>query len=163
MQTVPLSSWVDTSAVCGRNLEFIWVRHQWVRAETAWHAGYFGLLHSITILTRSSSSPQAPFTFCRVAVSFFCETSTWANTKPKCIRLIIISSKARVNDTDSMLRLGHSLAEFWQQIIVRSHEVVNRFSNLKVMTGSNYQQFNSEFIYLSRPASEIMMHSERRG
>ena len=71
LQTVPLSSWVDTSAVCGRNLEFIWVRHQWVRAGTAWHAGYFGLLHSITILTRSSSSPQAPFNFCRVAVSLF--------------------------------------------------------------------------------------------
>ena len=71
LQTVPLSSWVDTSAVCGRNLEFIWVRHQWVRAGTAWHAGYFGLLHSITILTRSSSSPRAPFNFCQVAVSLF--------------------------------------------------------------------------------------------
>ena len=58
-----------------------------------------------------------------------------------------------------------SLAEFWQQIIVRNHEVVNRFSNLKVLTGSNYQQFNSEFIYLSRPgaSTQIMMHSEGRG
>ena len=113
--------------------------------------------HTFLIITTST------FHLLSGGSQLFCERSTWANTKPKCIRLIIISSKARVNDTDSMLRLGHSLAEFWQQIIVRSHEVVNRFSNLKVMTGSNYQQFNSEFIYLSRPASEIMMYSERRG
>ena len=39
-----------------RNLEFIWVRRQWVRAGPAWHTGYFRLVHSITILTVPPSS-----------------------------------------------------------------------------------------------------------
>ena len=58
----------------GRNLEFIWVRRQWVRAGPAPHTGYFSLLHSITIQTFSSSSLSSNLIF---TVNLSLITFTW--------------------------------------------------------------------------------------
>ena len=57
-----------------RNLEFIWVRRQWVRAGPAWHTGYFRLVHSITILTVPPSSLSSSL------VSFYTSTTAFKLT-----------------------------------------------------------------------------------